>query len=666
MIYRREIDGLRALAVLPVVFFHAGINAFSGGYVGVDVFFVISGYLITTIIVNQIDVNSFSLVGFYERRARRIMPALFAVMIACIPLSYFFMTPSELQSFGLSLAAVSIFSSNILFWKQADYFEASAEELPLLHTWSLAVEEQYYLLFPLFLIFFWRMGRKWIVSLMLVGLVISLLLSVWASIHAPVPNFYLAPTRIWEILAGSICAFILLDGSTVSRFRNAYSSLGFVLIAVSVFVFDDLTPFPSAYTLAPVLGTCLIILYSGQTYVGRLLGTKFFVSIGLISYSLYLWHQPVLAYLRLVEIPIQSLADMTLFFVVLFSLAYASWRFVERPFRDRQVFSSTLIFSLTGVGILAFCLTGFYLYKLDGMPERFDVEVLNSIAPEGNEHACKGRAFEEIDGMKSCEFGDVSGEKTIVLLGDSHADAFSAGLDPLFKQYGIKGLRMYSDSCHPIPGIYDSRYIHREVCERINRQLADYLSNDISAVIIELRWTFRLYPVEGEIAELTFDNLEGGVERENPPRENFVFDGEGRNLSKSGKKQAIVDYVEQLNALGIPILVVGPVPEPGWHVPKMNMRLYLRNLKKETVSTSYDLYSKRNRLVLEILTDLDELENVSMVFPHKVLCSESTGRCLVQEQGEPLYFDDDHLSLKGATQVVDQIVDPFINLKGLR
>ena len=666
MIYRRDIDGLRALAILPVIFFHAGISAFSGGYVGVDVFFVISGYLITTIIITKINANSFSLVEFYERRVRRIMPALYAVIIVCIPLAYFFMTPSELKSFGLSLAAVSVFSSNILFWKQADYFEASAEEIPLLHTWSLAVEEQYYMLFPLFLLFFWRIGRKWIMSLMMVGLIISLLLSIWASTHAPVPNFYLAPTRIWEILTGSICAFILFDSEAVSRFRNVYSSFGFVLIAVSVFVFDNLTPFPSFYTLAPVLGTCLIIIYGDQTHVGRLLGTKFFVGLGLISYSLYLWHQPLLAYLRLVGISILDLMDFILFISVLLSLSYFSWRFVERPFRDPNIFSRSLVFSFTGVGILVFCLIGLYVYKLDGMPERFDIEVLNSIAPQGNEYACEGRLFEAIDGMKACEFGDVSGNKTIVLLGDSHADAFSAGLDPLFKQYGIKGLRMYSDSCHPIPGIYDSRYVHREICERINRQLADYLSNDISAVITELRWTFRLYPVEDEITKLNFDNLEGGVERENPPRENFIFDGKDRDLSKNGKKRAVVDYVEQLNALKIPILVVGPVPEPGWHVPKMNMRMYLRNFEKETVSTSYELYSKRNRLVLEILTDLDELENVTMVFPHEVLCSETTGRCLVQEHGEPLYFDDDHLSLKGATQVVDRIVAPFIESKGLR
>ena len=399
--------------------------------------------------------------------------------------------------------------------------------------------------------------------------------------------------------------------------------------------------------------------------MGKLLATKFFVGIGLISYSLYLWHQPVLAYLRLVEIPIQGWADITLFVIVVFALAYVSWRFVEQPFRDRSIYSRKHIFSFAGFGIVIFSLIGLYVYKSDGLPERFDVEVLSSIAPMGNEYACEGQPLKAIDGMKSCEFGDVSGKKTIVLLGDSHADALSAGLSPLFKRYGIKGLRMYSDSCHPIPSIYDSRFIHRETCERIYSQLKDYLANEISAVITELRWTFRLYPVEGEITELNFDNLEGGVERKNPPRKNFVFDGQNRNLSKSVKKQAIVDYVEQLNSLMVPILVVGPVPEPGWHVPKMNMRLHLRNMKKETVSTSYDLYSKRNHLVLETLTDLDELENVSIVFPHEVLCSESSGRCLVQDQGEPFYFDDDHLSLKGAVQVVDQIVEPFIESKGL-
>ena len=598
---------------------------------------------------------------FYERRARRILPALFAVMFACLPMAYFVMTPDEMVAFGLSLAAVSVFLSNILFWKQVGYFETAAEEMPLLHTWSLAVEEQYYLFFPLFLICFWGIGRKWVIGLMVAGAITSLLLSVWASINAPVPNFYLAPTRIWEILAGSICAFRLLDSDSVSKFRNALATLGVLLIGVSIFGFDDLTPFPSLYTLVPVLGTCLVILYGDQTYIGKLLATKFFVGTGLLSYSLYLWHQPLLAFLQLIGIPIQSWADMSFFIFVVFSLAYISWRFIERPFRDRRMYSRTLIFSFSGVGIIIFCLIGFYVHKTNGVPERFDLEVLNKISPEGNEYACEGRLLDAIDGVKICEFGDVLAKKTIVLLGDSHADAFSAGLDPLFLKYGIKGLRVYSDRCHPIPGIYDSRFVHREICERIYKQLKGYLSNDISAVIVKLRWTFRLYPVEDEIVELNFDNLEGGVERKNPPRENFVFIDNRRDLSGNAKNQAIVEYIEELDSLQIPVLVMGPVPEPGWHVPKMNMRLYLRGLDKDIVSTSLETYYKRNSVILGILAGLTILDNVTVGFPHEVLCSDSLGRCLVQEEGEPLYFDDDHLSLKGASQVADEIVGPFID-----
>ncbi len=209
MQYRREIDGLRSIAVLPVILFHAGISLFSGGYAGVDVFFVISGYLITIIILEERDEGRFSLLRFYERRARRILPPLLLVMLACLPFAWMWMTPGELLSFANSLRAVILFVSNILFWKESGYFAPTADEKPLLHTWSLAVEEQYYLLFPLFLFLCWRLRRPWIAGILAVILAASLALSDYASYAMPGADFYLTPTRAWELLAGSLTAFAL-------------------------------------------------------------------------------------------------------------------------------------------------------------------------------------------------------------------------------------------------------------------------------------------------------------------------------------------------------------------------------------------------------------------------------------------------------------------------
>ena len=209
MKYRAEIDGLRALAVVPVILFHAGFELFSGGFVGVDVFFVISGYLITTIIIEDIENNCFSFVYFYERRVRRILPALFFVMLTCIPFAWMWMVPGQMKDFSQSLVAVSLFASNLLFWKESGYFSAAAEEKPLLHTWSLAIEEQYYVLFPIFLFLAWRFGKRRVFWIIVVMAAISLILSEWGWRNKATANFYLAPTRAWEILAGSITAFVV-------------------------------------------------------------------------------------------------------------------------------------------------------------------------------------------------------------------------------------------------------------------------------------------------------------------------------------------------------------------------------------------------------------------------------------------------------------------------
>jgi len=247
MDYRREIDGLRALAVLPVILFHAGFETFSGGFVGVDVFFVISGYLITTIILAELEQGKFSIVNFYERRARRILPALFLVMLVCIPFAWFWLLPSDMKDFSKSLVAVSVFASNILFWRESGYFDTAAELKPLLHTWSLAVEEQYYVLFPLFLMLFWKLGKRWILVTLGVVFVASLAVAQWAAYEKQAAAFYLLPTRGWELLIGAFSAFYL---SKVNReeFGKGLSEvagwLGVALIMSAVFSYSKTPPFP--------------------------------------------------------------------------------------------------------------------------------------------------------------------------------------------------------------------------------------------------------------------------------------------------------------------------------------------------------------------------------------------------------------------------------------
>ena len=371
MKYRAEIDGLRALAVLPVILFHAGFETFSGGFVGVDVFFVISGYLITTIILIDLDHGQFSLLNFYERRIRRIIPALFLVMLVCILFAWFWLLPVDMKDFSQSLVAVSVFASNILFWQESGYFDTAADLKPLLHTWSLGVEEQFYVLYPLLLMYLWWLGRRWLAAVLLGLFFVSLTAAQWASNAMPTAGFYLLPTRGWELLLGAFVAFYLsrADRSGFSvRLSEFAGCLGVILILYSIFVFSEGTPFPGLYALVPTVGTLLVILFASQrTVVGQFLGSRVFVGIGLISYSAYLWHQPLFAFARH-----RSLTEPDLFLYALLSvaalvLAYLSWRFVELPIRNKAYLTRKQIFLWATLGSGFFVSVGLFGHLTQGV-----------------------------------------------------------------------------------------------------------------------------------------------------------------------------------------------------------------------------------------------------------------------------------------------------------
>jgi peptidoglycan/LPS O-acetylase OafA/YrhL len=410
VIYRPEVDGLRSVAVLPVIFFHAGMPLFSGGFVGVDVFFVISGYLITLIISAGVQSGSFSIVDFYERRARRILPALFFVALVCIPFAVFILTPRDLDGFGKSLAAIVVFSSNVLFWREAGYFDTAAELKPMLHTWSLAVEEQFYIFFPLLLMLIWGRGRRCVGFVLGLILALSFVFGWWGSINWPSGAFYLLPARGWELLVGALVALFQdrLRSGISSSLQVSLALIGLGLIAVAVFSYSSQTPVPGPFTAVPVLGAALIILYARDAnFVAKVLSWGPLVTIGLISYSAYLWHQPLFAFYKYKRFVEPSHLEMALLTLLVFPLAYLTWRFVETPLRGGAVFKGAVLvrYSLT-FSLLLPVGVGIYL-----MPP-FSTDVIDSTADsKQRDQYASGLC----DGKSGC----LVDQKRVLIVGDS-------------------------------------------------------------------------------------------------------------------------------------------------------------------------------------------------------------------------------------------------------
>lgn len=417
MKYRPDIDGLRALAVLPVILFHAGLPAFEGGYVGVDIFFVISGFLITSILIKDIEAGSFSILQFYERRIRRIIPALFFVMLVTLPFAYALLLPNEMAAYGKSLIATPLFASNFLFWSERGYFGAAVDLKPLVHTWSLAVEEQFYIFFPPLLAFLLARSRKLTFGALGVIFLVSLAASWYLTRLHFETAFYLPFTRIWELLVGSACAFYLHRGPALGRGAGAtLAAGGLALLLYAIFAFDNATVFPGLAAAVPVGGAAMLIV-SGQrsNLVSRTLARRPLVGIGLIAYPLYLWHQPVFAYLR--HMGHEEVQALLLSLPLVFGLSYLTYRYVETPFRREQGIARRTLFLATGWGSAAFVLIGALIVGTRGFEQRYsaqDVAVIRQfeLAPAYSEAAYNAAQFRAFDD---------SPRRKVVIAGDSHA-----------------------------------------------------------------------------------------------------------------------------------------------------------------------------------------------------------------------------------------------------
>lgn len=661
MQYRREIDGLRAVAVLPVILFHAGFSVFSGGYVGVDVFFVISGYLITSILISELEQGNFSILRFYERRARRILPALFVVMLACLPFAYMWMLPTQLKDFAQSLVAVVFFASNIQFWRESGYFASAAELKPLLHTWSLAVEEQYYLIFPVFLLLVWKFGRNKVFLSVVAIAVFSLLLSEWGWRNLPSANFYLAPTRAWELLAGSLCAFLAVGKQ--QRSNNLLSAVGLALIVFAIFYYDESTPFPSLYALAPVVGTALIILFAAQgTWTSRLLSTRGFVGIGLISYSAYLWHQPLFAFARIRSLTEPSHYLMAVLAVVAMLLAWATWRWVEHPFRKRAkpIFvTRRSVFAASCAVAAVFVLIGLAGHFGKGFEWRFDNEmrrffVENDVFDREKRGCSIGPNDQIIVGKPACEFRNELGTLDVLLIGDSHSSAVSGILGRELQKRKISYYEANASGCLPLQGLRPFGQVSDRNCLKFNALVYEYAAQqDIKTIVLTARFPWYLLGVQ-------FDNGEGGIETGDAAWVDLENYFSSAGVDEARRARVLRAYEVQIRKLGerFKTVLVYPIPEAGWNVPTQAFRHAYFGSGDYEVTTSYAAYKERTQEVNALFDRLVmELPNVFGARVHEILCSDKTGRCINADASGIYYKDDDHLSNTGTRLVAPTILE---------
>ena len=648
--YRADIDGLRAIAILPVIFFHAGFGFAQGGFVGVDVFFVISGYLITSLIHREMIAGEFSLVRFYERRVRRLFPALFAVLSVCAAVSAWLLLPQDLRYFGGSLFATTLFSSNVFFWLEAGYFDVAAERKPLLHTWSLAVEEQFYLLFPLFLLLALRYLPRRLVAVTGVVTVVSLIASEWMLRNTDSAAFYLAPFRAWELGLGACLALIAPRARQGIRRAEAFAWLGLALIAASVVAFSWQTPFPGLHALVPAVGAALVI-WSGSgagTHASRILGARSLVFIGLISYSLYLWHWPLLVFARHFAIRDLTTAERLGVLLASVALAIASWRFIERPFRGRHgILPRRRLFQLAAVTMACLCAVGLAGVARSGWPQRLDAQTRQLLAGAEDRNprreACSFLDAQALRAGRACRIGKLDGQQpSFIVWGDSHADALMTAFDRLAAERGQAGLYLGKIGCPPLIAVerVDSPF----GCQAFNDAARELIAaSPARRVILVARWS-----------HFTSEPVVGQEERQRV----VIADAETEQRDVRGNDAVLARGLERtLEMLGPrEVFVVSTVPEIGYPVPQTLAQV--RRLGRDVdIRPTLDQYRQRQHGVETLLENARRRHGFASLDPASRLCS--SGYCQVESGGRPLYFDEHHLSVHGADAAAETLRPAF-------
>lgn len=628
--YRPDIDGLRAVAVLAVVFYHAGLPGFSGGFVGVDVFFVISGFLITGIVWSEIEAKNFSLRGFYVRRIKRIFPALFAVLFFTSIAALFLLIPRDLADYGRSLNATIFFYSNFHFLKLANYFDGPAIEKPLLHTWSLSVEEQFYAVWPLVLLLLSRTVAPRRILQAIAGLAaVSLILA-----EARLPDyqkdaFYLPWCRMWELLLGAALAVTPFSRER-RKLAAALGAIGLAGIALPVALYDPGTRFPGISALLPCGGAALLIATGGAgAPVSRLLSFGPMRRIGLISYSLYLIHWPVFSFAHLYSSEELSPALSLVIVASSFLLSYLSWRFIETPFRAASV-SRLAVFGRAAAAMSCLCIAGFAFSISKGFPSRIDQDIFRMAAPPVYIHKyCRTISAPGVNGGTACQFGeDRGGAYDLILWGDSHAHHYVPAIATMAKARNQSGVLFWMPGCHPF---LDDSHTAR-TCQEFNAAVARFaVERRIKLAILAGRWTTHRKHIRGYMAEA----------------------GAGTNSGGLAKTLAF------LNSRGIEASVLDQAP----YFPKdvslcvARAAFYQRD-SEPCVVLPHDRFLAQHRDLDDYFDYLKKTYRFTVASSADALCNDE--RCRAREGDVLLMADSNHLSETGSIRAIPYLKIPML------
>jgi len=639
--YRADIDGLRALAVIPVLLFHLGLGV-PGGYVGVDIFFVISGYLITSIIMKDLAKDQFSMPRFWERRIRRIVPAAAVMVAVTFVLAAVFLYPRNFTSFGKEMIAQALLSANFYFWKQHGYFAIDAGVLPLLHTWSLAIEEQFYLLFPLLLIYLRKKQSTRVLSWALALMVVSFVWTIYGVSAYPKATFYLLPSRAWELLMGSVLALYQFKRSPSRMLVEVLSWLGGAMMLGAMFFYDETTTFPGPAALLPCLGASLIIFsnHRHRSSASKLLSLKPFVFIGKISYSLYLWHWPLIVFMNYVYFYEPTLAMRLGVGALSIVLAILSWRYVENPFREKSVCKDRAsLFKAFYITTAVFVVLGCAAYFSKGAPFRFSKEVI-ACAKLAKEHP-KPKDADDLftTGELHVLSADPAIQRTAPLLlwGDSHAQAMIPLMQDLCHDYNLNVYLATMPGNAPMLGV---GFGPGGDLVGFNAGVMKFIENKkIQEVIFVARWS--LY-TKGNPWEK--DNV-------------YLYDPKDRSRSPEDVfEEAFLKTMAQLNDLGVKVWIMKEVPMQRMSVPIVMANCMRFNIQMKGLGVTLKEHEIRTAFSSHLI-DSVKSERVTVLEPLPYLLSEDD-ICKVGDGKNPYYRDKNHLSEFGA-KLLRPLFDPL-------